>query len=357
VSTNLAPMFKPIRRLWFCAAAFALLCTGCATAHGFELSRVQSKDVEVLPGAAGFMNPLTGIVSYSPQEWQQRPILAVKIGNSSYERPQAGLDGADVVFEELVEGGVTRFMALYSTNQSARVGPVRSVRTVDHKILQPLGALFAYSGGVPPVVDELRETPGVIDVGGDVVQDAYRRDSSRTAPYNLYTTTDQLWSGREGSPPAKPMFEFLEASEDASAGGEADANEIEMSFAGNGADVRYEYDEDAGVYNRYTNGSAHMVEGVGGAEQLSFRNVLVQEVRTSRGSTVDRGGELTTDIAMLGSGSAVLFRGGRAFRGTWHRPSVDVMTTFVSSSGQPLEFAPGETIIALMPRGRDVVVR
>ena len=85
------------------------------------------------------------------------------------ERPQAGLDRADVIYEELVEGGVTRFMALYSTNDAPRVGPVRSVRTVDHKIMQPLGGLFAYSGGVPPVVDELRETPGVTDVGANRV--------------------------------------------------------------------------------------------------------------------------------------------------------------------------------------------
>ena len=349
-------MFPPILRLWLCAVALALLSGGCATAHGFELSRVQSKEVDVLPGADGFMNPLTGMVSFAPQDWQGRPILAVKIGNSGNERPQAGLDGADVVYEELVEGGVTRFMALYSTNQASRVGPVRSVRTVDHKILQPLGGLFAYSGGVPPVVDDLRETPGVTDVGGDRVVDAYRRDSSRQAPYNLHTTTDQLWEGRVGSPPDKPLFEFLEASDDATDGGDADANEIEMSFAGNGSKVGYEYDEKAGVYERFTGGSPHMVEGVGGPTQLAFRNVLIQEVRTQRGSTVDRGGELTTDIAMLGSGNAVLFRGGRAFRGTWNRPSVDAVTSFVSSSGQALEFAPGATIVALMPRGRDLFV-
>ena len=349
-------MFSPIRRFWFCAAAFALLCTGCATAHGFELSRVQRKDVEVLPGADGFVNPLTGIESFTPQDWQRRPVLAIKVGNSSNERPQSGLDGADVVFEELVEGGVTRFMALYSTNQSSRVGPVRSVRTVDHKIMQPLGGLFAYSGGVPPVVDELRETPGVTDVGGDVVREAYRRDSSRPAPYNLYTTTDQLWAGRTGAPPDKPLFDFLKASDDASEGGDADATKIEMSFAGNGSQVKYEYDEKAGVYERFTNGLPHMIQAVGGSEQLRFRNVLIQEVRTSKGSTVDRGGELTTDIAMLGSGSAVLFRGGKAFRGTWNRPSVNAMTTYVSSSGEPLKFAPGETIVALMPRGRDLFV-
>lgn len=344
------------RRLLLSAAAFALLCTGCATAHGFELSRVQRKDVSVLPGADGYVNPLTGIVSYTPQAWQSRPILALKVGNSGNERPQSGLDRADVIYEELVEGGVTRFMALYSTNDAPRVGPVRSVRTVDHKIMQPLGGLFAYSGGVPPVVDELRETPGVTDVGTNRVGAAYSRDSARRAPYNLYATTDALWSGHTDEPRETPLFRFLKVSDDATVGGDARASEIEMSFAGNGSVVRYEYDKKTGVYKRFQGGSPHMVESASGGTQLAFRNVLVQEVRVSRGATVDRGGESTNDIAMLGSGAAVLFRGGRAFRGTWSRSSVGAMTTFTDGSGKPFAFAPGETIVALKPRGRDLFV-
>jgi hypothetical protein len=344
------------RKLLFCAAALALLCTGCATAHGFELSRVQRKDVSVLPGADGYVHPLTGIVSYTPQAWQSRPVLALKVGNSGNERPQAGLDRADVIFEELVEGGVTRFMALYSTNDAPRVGPVRSVRTVDHKIMQPLGGLFAYSGGVPPVVEELRETPGVTDVGANRVGAAYTRDSARSAPYNLYATTDTLWSGKRATAPSKPLFNFLKISDDATTGGDASAKEVKLSFAGNGSEMRYVYDAKAGVYRRFQGGSPHMVEGADGGVQLTFRNVLVQEVSVTRGATVDRGGENTNDIAMLGSGAAVLFRGGRAFRGTWQRSSVGDMTTFVTDGGEPFAFAPGETIVELKPRGRDLFV-
>ena len=170
------------------------------------------------------------------------------MGNSGNERPQAGLDRADVIFEELVEGGVTRFMALFSTNDAPRVGPVRSVRTVDHKIMQPLGGLFAYSGGVPPVVEELRETPGVTDVGANRVGAAYTRDSARSAPYNLYATTDTLWSGQSAAPPSKPLFNFLKISDDATTGGDASAKEVKLSFAGNGSEMRFVYNAKAGVY-------------------------------------------------------------------------------------------------------------
>ncbi len=341
----------PLLRL----ALLAFLLSACTSAHGFELSRVQRKDVRVLPGADGFVNPLTGVVSYTPQDWQRRPVLAIKVGNSSAERPQAGLDRADVIYEELVEGGLTRFLALYSTNDSPRVGPVRSVRTVDHKIVQPLAPLFAYSGGVAPVVGELRETPGVTDVGADRATGAYRRDGNRKAPYNLYTSTDQLWSGRSGAPP-KPQFNFLNTSEDASSGGEEAANEVKIAFAGNGSPARFVYDGKTGVYERFIGEAPHQVEAAGGGTQLAVRNVLVQIVNVSQGSTIDRAGERSSDIHMIGSGSAVLFRGGRAIRGRWERSSVGEPTRFIDSSGAPLKLAPGATMVELLPQGREIFV-
>lgn len=348
-------MFRPSPKHLVCAAALAVLAAACGTAQSIEVERVQRADVKVLPGAEGFVNPLTGATSYVPQDWQRRQALGIKIGNSSPERPQAGLDRADVVYEEIVEGGVTRFLALFLTNQAPRVGPVRSVRTVDHKIMQPIGGLFGYSGGVPPVISELRSKPGVTDVGANVVGGAYRRDGSRQAPYNLYTATDRLWEGRDGSAP-KPLFEFLSSDEELGAGGEEAANQVRLSFAGNGSEVRYAFDAKTGTYQRFNGSSPHTVESDGKASQLAFTNVLVQMVSTSAGSTVDRAGERSTDIKMLGSGSAVLFRGGRALRGTWKRDGAGDVTTFQSSDGQPLRLAPGTTIVELLPTGRDIFV-
>jgi hypothetical protein len=347
-------MFKHPRRLLFCAAALALAAVACTAAQSFELARVQKADVRVLPGAEGFKHPFTGIVSYTPQEWQTRPALGIKVGNSANERPQAGLDRADVIFEEIVEGGVTRFLAVYSTNQAPRVGPVRSVRTVDHKIMRPISGLFGYSGGVPPVVSELQETPGITDVGANRASDAYRRDSSRSMPYNLYTSTDQLWQGRAGEVPG-PQFEFLSTADDPSAGGEV-ANEVKFSFAGNSSEIRFEYDEETGHYERYMGVGAHMVEGDGEGVQLAFRNVLIQTVNTVTGTTTDKAGFSSTDIHMIGDGAAVLFRGGRAFRGRWERSDVTQSTRFIGNDGQALRLAPGETMIELLPEGQDLSV-
>ncbi|MEX2394780.1 MAG: DUF3048 domain-containing protein, partial [Actinomycetota bacterium] len=268
-------MVRKPPRLALCAAALLMLAAACSTrAESFELERIERADVKVLPGADGFVNPLTGITNYTPQDWQKRPALAIKVGNSSAERPQAGLDRADLIYEEVVEGGVTRFMALFSTNQAPRVGPVRSVRTVDPELLQPIGGLFGYSGGVPPIVSKLHRTPGVHDVGANAASGAYHRDSKREQPYNLYTSTDELWGGREkAGPPPEPLFTWLASDEDPTVGGDEVANEVKMSFAGNGANLRYDFDKTTGKYIRFVNDAPHIVEGNGDGLQLSFRNV------------------------------------------------------------------------------------
>jgi hypothetical protein len=348
-------MARTSPKLALCAAALALLTPACGTAHSIEISRVQKSDVKVLPGENGFTNPLTGVVAYAPQDWQQRPALGVKVGNSAPERPQAGLDRADVVYEELVEGGVTRFLAVFLTNHAPRVGPVRSVRTVDPRIMQPLGGLFGYSGGVPPVISQLRATPGITDVGANVEGGAYHRDSNRNAPYNLYTSTDQLTSGRSGSPPPQ-QFEFLASDEDPAAGGEQAANEVRFAFAGNGSQVKFVFDEELGRYERFVGDAPHTVEGEDATAQLGFTNVIIQTVSVSSGSTIDRAGERTNDIRVTGDGSAALFRGGRVLRGTWNRPGDGDVTRFVGTNGEVMKLAPGTTMVELLPQGRELFV-
>ena len=83
----------------------------------------------------------------------RRPALAVKIENSVDARPQSGLNAADVVWEEVVEGGITRFVAVYHSTLPPEIGPIRSVRPMDAAIAGPLHGLFAFSGGQGPFVD------------------------------------------------------------------------------------------------------------------------------------------------------------------------------------------------------------
>jgi hypothetical protein len=344
-------MLRTTPRLRLCLAALAIF-VACGTAEGaIRVDRIQKSDVKVLPGAGGFLNPLSGTVSYTPQDWQNRRALGIKVGNSSPERPQAGLDRADVVYEEIVEGGVTRFLAVFLTNQAPRVGPVRSVRTADPLIMQPMKGLFGYSGGVPPVIEQLRNTDGVTDVGANVVGNAFTRDPNRNQPYNLYTATDRLWSGRDGEP-SPPQFEFLKSDEDRATGGEQDAKEIRLSFAGNGDNLKYVWDAEAGVYERYIGDSAHLVEGPDDGTHLGFTNLLIQMVGISAGTTTDTRGNPTSDIELVGDGGAALFRGGKAIRGRWERGSAGEPTRFIANAGGAIKLAPGTTIVELLPDSR-----
>jgi Protein of unknown function (DUF3048) N-terminal domain len=124
----------------------------------------------------------------------QRAALAVKVENLPQARPQYGLDAADIVFEEPVEGGITRFIAVYQCQTADRIEPVRSARFVDPDILQPLGKiLFAYSGAITPVVDEIDSPTSLLqDVSDNKAPEAYSVDFARVAPHNLQTSTSAL---------------------------------------------------------------------------------------------------------------------------------------------------------------------
>src|SRR5437899_753079 len=151
--------------------------------------------------------PLTGIRATDAARLN-RPVLVVKVDNAPLARPQAGLDSADVVFEEVVEGGITRLLAAYQSHDAPLVGPVRSVRPIDPQIVTPLHGLFAYSGGAPKFQALIRHAP-VLDVGYDADPGAYYRDRSRVAPHNLMSSTGALYRLASGQAAPPPLFHYL----------------------------------------------------------------------------------------------------------------------------------------------------
>ena len=134
-------------------------------------------------------SPLTGLPGPAPG----RPALVVKIDNAPKARPQIGLNQADVVVEEMVEGGITRFAAVFHSQDADPVGPVRSARSTDIGIASALQRpLFAYSGANRVFEEQVRQAP-LVDVGAKAAPDRYHRDRSRRAPYNLFSRTPALW--------------------------------------------------------------------------------------------------------------------------------------------------------------------
>ena len=178
-----------------------------------RVDEVVAEPIAPPPGRRDGFMPLTGL----PGEVPQRPAAVVKIDNGSAAVPQTGLNSADIVIEEEVEGGVTRFAAIFHSTPSI-VGPVRSGRTTDVGLISGLGSpLLLYSGANDLTETILRRQPHIQNHSHST-SSGYWRDDSRNAPSNLYTDTAPHWASAVGSAPP-PQFEYR--TDDDSVGGSA----------------------------------------------------------------------------------------------------------------------------------------
>jgi hypothetical protein len=151
--------------------------------------------------------PLTGTPVPGGGAVPRRPALAVKVDNYPNARPQSGLDKADVVFEQPVEGGITRYAAVFQCQDAALVGPIRSARNMDVGILGQLGnPLEVHVGGIDPVLANLNASPIVnVDLGsyGSIITNP----SGRYAPYDTYSSTSRMWGTHPTmSTPPRALF-------------------------------------------------------------------------------------------------------------------------------------------------------
>ena len=192
-------MFIAQRRVAFASGLLAAVvlaaCSGGASSTSdvsdtvAPATTVESTTTTTIPP---ILAPLTGL---PVSTLIARPALVVKIDNHPKARPQWGLNQADVVYEENVEM-LTRFAAVFHTNDSDPVGPIRSGRKQDIDLLEPLNApLFVWSGGNAEVTKLVRAS-SLIDLSHSAANDAggYRRESSRSAPHNLIADTSKLWT-------------------------------------------------------------------------------------------------------------------------------------------------------------------
>ncbi len=186
----------------------ALTVGAAACGGGSSVAAKKKKPVVTTTTPGPPVAPLTGLPDPTGQSLT-RPALSIKIENTPEARPQTGLDVADVVYEEITEAGITRFLAVYNSTIPAMAGPVRSGRIMDPDLLAPLGGIFAYSGGIQLTETAISQTPGVnviVDTGADP---ALIRDHTKQAPHNLYAIPNLLLA-RGGKPvPPAPLFQYL----------------------------------------------------------------------------------------------------------------------------------------------------
>jgi hypothetical protein len=292
--------------------------------------------------------PLTGAAPPAGKV-PQRPALAVKVENLPAARPQWGLDKADIVFEEPVEGGITRFVAVYQCQDAARIEPVRSGRLVDAQILQPLGkVLFAYSGAIQPVIDAI-DSPGSLleDVGADRAGGAYSRDSTRIEPHNLETSTAALYSagatfGFPLTDPPPPYFDYCRA-----APGGSPASAVHLWFS-NLDETTWTWGVRSRRWFRSYSDTGPAIQG--DDVQISAANVVVLRVNEYPTPYIeDETGAHENELTLTGTGQAYVFRDGFVLKGMWKRPSLSQPATFVMADGAKMNLTPGNTWEELLP--------
>jgi hypothetical protein len=286
--------------------------------------------------------PLTGIQVRRPIN---RPALIVKIDNVSAARPQSGLRQADIVFEEPVEGNLTRLAAVFHSSDASVVGPVRSVRTSDLELIPLFGRpLFASSGGNGGVVPQLHEA-NVVDIGVNVSGQGFRRDPGRPRPHNLFSSTPELYAkAPEAPPPPRPIFGYLQRGERL-APGAAPVRGVALRFGGPEVS-RFTWDPASRTWLRFQNGTPHMAaEGV----QVAPQNVVVMEIDHDRSG---QRGRSVPHAVVTGSGPVTVLTQGHAIRGTWARPTLGHPLRLVAADRRtPIKLTPGKTFVELPIRG------
>jgi hypothetical protein len=249
------------------------------------------------------------------------------------------------VYEELVEGGVTRFMAIYHCNDSEKVGPVRSARAVDPGIMQPITSILAYSGENALVRDALEEA-NVVLIDESNAKGAMTRvpREGLTSEHTLYASSEEIRAlGQEKykDPPPEKVFEFGDLKGDSKR-----ARTVNITFS-DLTQIRYSYNGES--YERFqpTEQAFEMEEG----GQLEVENVLIEEHQVDNSKTIkDVNGNPSTEIAdETGSGPATLFRDGRAIEGTWERKSLKDIVEFKTKDGDTMTFSEGSVWIHLVP--------
>lgn len=345
---NIAPAAGRFPRLVTVSVVLLLVATACSGGDGNgELGSGGGRSATTAPK----FFPLTGMAADSPAT-VTRQAITVKIENSPASRPQAGLDRADVVYEAVVEGGQTRFLAVFHSTDADQVGPVRSVRPTDPAIVDPFGGIVAYSGGIPRFVEAMKAT-GLTNYDENTAGDAFRRRRDKAAPHDLYTSTGSLY-GKAPNAPAPPKFaEFLPPGQAFAPAGSTPVAGFTLAI---GTSTRADYAWDAGsnTWKRSTNGAAHSAEGGG---QLAPTTVIVQFVPYEGTGEVDTTGAQVGEAKVLGSGEATIFAGGVMTRARWSKPSAQAMTTWTDLAGAPVVLPAGRTWVELPATGTALTTR
>ena len=322
-----------------CAATSAVAATTTTTGVGQGSSSSTTTGPTIRPV---FVDPLTHLPD--PHHLtKHRSALTIKVENTPEAHPQAGIDQADVIYEEIVEGGITRLAAIFDAHLPTKVGPVRSVRRTDREIVAPIHGIFVFSGGAPYALTSIESAPVTLFDESNAGA-AMFRDPTRYAPHNLYANAVRLMA--MGPKPYIPPPLFSYGSFKAPATG-IRVGSFVVNFPA-GYAVSYQWDRTTHSWVRSI--FAHP-DFTATHVRLSPTNVIVMKVHYLGGL-----GRLGAEAQLVGSGPVDVFSDGRLQRGDWFRSQIGQRTVYRNVHGQTIDLRPGQTWVELLDASETVSV-
>ncbi|MEH0417060.1 DUF3048 domain-containing protein [Streptomyces sp. B21-083] len=261
------------------------------------------------------------------------PVLAVKIDNVPGARPQTGLEAADIVYAEQVEGGLSRLMAIYATRLPEAVGPVRSARESDLELLGQFDKpTLAFSGAQRKLLPLIDRAPLTAEPPESAASGAYYRGTDRAAPHNLYLRPQKLVGTAPGADALTTGFRYGAAPE----GGAPEKSRT----------VRFPSARFTFTWSAERHGWLVSMDGTptvaGDGKRIAAPTVVVQYVKVRESRFHDVLGNNSPYTQSVGSGRAQVLRDGRAFDVKWRRAAAPDGTDFTTAAGTPVNFAKGQ---------------
>lgn len=275
------------------------------------------------------------------------PIFAVQVENMVDARPLSGISKANLVYEAISEAGITRFLALYvSDNFVKEIGPVRSARPYYVDWASEYGALYAHSGGSPEALRLIPEYD-VLDLNEFSNGKYFWRSRQRYAPHNLYTSTELLseaFAIKNGEVKNFEPWQFKNETE--FDGRPSEERRIKIYFSTKTYEVGWQYNRETNDYLRY---QAGIIQQDRDGSEVRAKNIVVQFVKMVTLDVVGR-----KRMETVGSGAAIVFQDGLKIEGEWHKEKKGDRTKFYDSNGIEIKFNPGVTWIEVVPINTEV---
>ena len=308
-------------------------------------SELEPSEESSQPEETAVRNPLTGEAGFSEDALGNRPV-AIMINNIGQALPQRGIAAADVMFEIVVEGGITRMMGVYADIDSIPyVGPVRSARHYYVSLAEGLNAIYTHFGGSPAAYNYISQY-GVDDIDGMYAEGIFYQDTWRAQTYgrehsffidgaSIRQQAESEGISLEGD--WTPLFDFYTDQVTVPTGGAAD--DVFVPFSGS-YNAGFVYDEATGLYEKYRNGEPHVDADT--EETVTYTNVIIMY------STVSAYGDGSERREVdLSSGDGWYISAGEREAISWSKGGVEDPLTFTDASGNPLTVNVGKTYICI----------